>query len=381
MKPFFLLSRFRLLAALNFSAGLAGIAGARSPIPADLTGRLDAIMTKAVPAHGPGASVLVTLDGEVLLRKGYGLADCELEVPMDPRDIFRIGSLTKQFTAVAILQLVQAGKIALADDIRIYVPNTPTNGHKVTLYELLTHTSGIPDYTSQPEWEKLMRQDMTVPEILGLVKGKPLDFLPGLSWKYSNTGYILLGAVIEKVSGLSYANYVEQHLLLPAGMNSSSYDQTARLIAHRIPGYVYRRPRWINAPFLSMTQPFAAGGLLSSVDDMWRWEQALAAGKLVNPTLLQLAYTPAHLPDGHSTGYGFGRFLGHLDSHATIEHGGGIPGFSTYELRVPDANLYVVVFENSLGGMSGPPSELAQQLGRLVLGAASPGATAEIISN
>jgi CubicO group peptidase (beta-lactamase class C family) len=355
-----------------FSIIGAAAAGGAPSTPSTSTAAIDALLAKSFPTDAPGAVVLVAHAGEVLLRKGYGIANLELGVPMDPKYVFRMGSLTKQFTAVAILQLVEAGKIKLEDEVTTYVPEFSTGDQKITLHELLTHTSGIPDYTQQPEWEKLMRQDMSVKDILALVKNKPLDFTPGSSWKYSNTGYVLLGAVIEKVSGISYADYVETNIFQRAGMIHSCYDRTERVIPDRIPGYIRTRKDWINAPYLSMTQPYAAGGLLSTVDDLWKWQQTLAVGKLVKPALLKMIYSTVRLPDGRSTGYGFGRFLGTVAGHASIEHGGGIHGFSSYELSVPDTGLYIIVLENALGNLPVQPADLARRVAKLVIGQVSP---------
>jgi D-alanyl-D-alanine carboxypeptidase len=308
---------------------------------------IDRLLAGIFPSNAPGAAVLVMHNNQVLLRKGYGLADLELGVPMDPTDVLRLCSITKQFTAVAILQLVEAGKLKLDDDITNYVPDCPTGGNKITLTHLLTHTSGLPSIDEQPQWLKAWRQDLTLTQILDFTRGLPPDFPPGSDWKYSNTGYILLGAVIEKVSGQSYAQYIQSHIFTPAGMTDSYYANDNRIIPRRVPGYSRDGKQWANAPYFSMTQTFSAGALLSTVDDLWKWEQALQEGKLVSLALLAKAYTQGHLPDGRPTRYGFGWQLGSIGSHATVEHGGGIPGFAAYELRVADAGLYIAILCNT----------------------------------
>jgi D-alanyl-D-alanine carboxypeptidase len=332
-----------------------------------VSAEIDRVLADKFHSDAPGAAVLAIKDGRILLRKGYGLADLELGVPIDPTHVFRIGSMTKQFTAVAILQLVEAGKIRLDDEITTYVPDYPLGGNRVTLSQLLTHTAGIPSIESQPEWLKTWRQDMTVTQLLAFTKDKPLDFAPGTDWKYSNSGYFLLGAVIEKSSRQSYADYIQTHIFTPAGMTSSSYGGEKRVIPQRIPGYSRDGTGWANAPYISMTQPFSAGALLSNVDDLWKWEQALSAGKLVSPALLAKAYTQVELPDGRTTNYGFGWQLGALGKRRTVEHGGGIQGFSSYELRIPDANFYVAILCNT---DSAPASlkTVAASIARLALG-------------
>jgi CubicO group peptidase (beta-lactamase class C family) len=341
---------------------------------------MNRILSDAFHSDAPGAAVLVVHKGEVVLRKGYGLADLELGVPIDPTHVFRIGSMTKQFTAVAVLQLVEAGKLRLDDQITQYVPDYPVGGNKVTLSQLLTHTSGIPSIEAQPEWLQSWRQDMTVPQLLAFTKDKPFDFPPGTDWKYSNTGYIVLGATIEKASGQSYADYIQTHIFAPADMTNSSYGSESRVIRGRIPGYSRDGKGWANAPYFSMTQPFSAGGLLSNVDDLWKWEQALAAGKLVSPALLAEAYKPVQLPDGRAAGYGFGWQVGTLGKHPTVEHGGSIQGFSSYELRVADEGFYMAILCNTESPAVSPHT-MAERIARLALNEPEQAAAANDIVN
>ncbi|MSU23181.1 MAG: DUF3471 domain-containing protein [Opitutus sp.] len=334
---------------------------------ATLPTQIDELLAQSYPADAPGAAVIVVRHGEVLLRQGYGLAHVELGVPVKPEHVFRLGSITKQFTAVAILQLVETGKIKLDDDITTYVPEVQTGGHKITLTHLLTHTSGLPSYTETKAFHTSTHQEVTLAQTLAWIRNQPAHFTPGADWLYCNTGFRLLGAVIEKVSGQSYADYVAAKIFQPAGMMHSSYDQTDRIIPQRIPGYTAKGGRTANADFIAMTQPHAAGALVSNVDDLWKWEQALAAGTLVSPAMLAPATTSARLIDGRATGYGFGWSVGTISGHPSVEHGGGIQGFSTYELRAPDAGLYVAVLCNS-DKPRAAPSIIATRIASLVLG-------------
>jgi CubicO group peptidase (beta-lactamase class C family) len=347
------------------------IARSAEPVPSDHSAatEIDRILAESFLPDAPGAAVLVVRNDEVLLRKGYGLADLELGVPIDPAQIFRLGSITKQFTAVAILQLVEAGKIRLDDEITMYVPDCPTIGTKVTLSHLLTHTSGIPNYTERPDWLNSARQDLTVAQLFAFTKDKPFEFTPGTDWKYSNTNYILLGAVIEKVSGQNYADYLQTHIFAPAGMTHSCYDSTERIIPGRIPGYsrAGKNKEWTNARYISMTQPFSAGALLSNVDDLWKWEQALDAGQLLSPASLEIARSQAHLADGRGTGYGFGWRIGAVSGHPTFEHAGSIPGFVSYKLRAKDAGLYAAILCNADAPVA-QSSRLAVRIAKLLLG-------------
>lgn len=331
---------------------------------------IEKLLKDTFPASAPGAAVLVVSKGTVLLRKGFGQANLELGVPVDPAQIFRIGSMTKQFTAVAILQLAEAGKLSLDDDISKYVTDFPTGGQKVSILNLLTQTSGLLSYTDEKVWLATWRQDLSVNDILAFTRGKPLKFPPGTDWDYSNTNYILLGAIIEKVSGQSYADYVQEYIFKPAEMTHTLYDSTERVIPGRIPGYSPAGPqKWNNAAYLSMSHPYAAGALLSSVDDLWKWEKALAAGKLVSAKSLAAAYENHLLNDGRATGYGYGWSIGRVQELSTVEHGGGINGFITYEMRVPKAELYIAILCNNEGAAeSVGTGTLAFQIAKMVIG-------------
>lgn len=329
--------------------------------------KIDKLMSDVYQAGQPGAAVLVRLNGETVYRKAFGSADLELGVPMAPDMVFRLGSITKQFTAVAILMLAGEGKLSLQDDVSKFLPDLPLGGRKVTVENLLTHTSGLSSYTNQVEWLKIWRQDLTVSEIIELTKNKRFEFDPGARWRYSNTGYVVLGAIIEKVSGQTYEAFVQERIFKPLGMNSSCYGSTERVIARRVPGYSEGTEGFRNAAYLSMTQPHAAGALLSTVDDMAVWNDAVFSGKLVKKELLDKAFTPAKTADGESTGYGYGWFLSQLDGRRTVEHGGGINGFASYGLALPDDRLYIVVLTNSdIGGLA--PGRRAERIAELVLG-------------
>lgn len=328
--------------------------------PASL--EIDRLLTATFPANAPGAVVLIARDGAVTFRKAYGLADLELGVPMEAGHVFPICSLTKQFTAAAILQLAEAGRLKLSDELSRYVPDYPTGEAKVTLAQLLAHTAGIPSIEEQAEARKRWREDLTPEQLLDFTRGKPLAFAPGSDWKYSNSGYYLLGRVIEKVSGQSYADYVATQLFARAGMAHSYSPDANRIIPQRVRGYSRSGKTWSNAAYLSMTQPYSAGGLLATADDLLAWDQALQAGRIAAPALLRTAWEENHLPDGRATRYGFGWELGQLGTHAMIGHSGGMPGFSAFAARIPEANLYVVLLANA----DAPPTPLRALAAKLV---------------
>lgn len=363
-----------LVALLSFISVARG-ADLTAVGPTDATAEMDRLLSAAFHPDAPGVTVLVVQNGTVKLRKSYGLADLELGVPADPANVFPICSITKQFTAVAILQLVEAGKLKLTDELSQFVPDFPTGEAKVTVAQLLSHMSGLPSVDEQPEWRKTWRENLTPTQLLDFTRSKPLAFPPGTAWKYSNTGYILLGQVIEKVSGQSYPDYVRTHLFSPAAMMHSYYPEGDRLIPQRVHGYSRSGKAWANAPYFSITQAYSAGALLATVDDLWAWEQALEAGRMVKASLLESAYAEGHLPDGRSTHYGFGWEVNKLGRHDVSQHGGGMPGFTAYELRVPDAGIYVALLSNT----DAPPvplRNLATKLAKIVLGETAPAPTA-----
>lgn len=334
----------------------------------DLASYSDRLLSGAYPATGPGAAVLVMQDGKPVLRKGYGLANVELGVPIQPDMVFELGSITKQFTAASILLLAERGQLSLGDDLTKYLPDFPTHGKTITIEHLLTHTSGIPSYTGLPEWLPKVREDFTPQQIIDLFKDKPLEFEPGEKWAYNNSGYILLGAIVEKVTGKSYEDFVEQEIFKPLGMARSCYGNNSEIVAGRVDGYDkdaaspsgYRR-----ADYVSMTQPYAAGSLMSTVDDLARWDEALTGGRLLKPASLERMFTPVDLRSGRSTGYAYGWAIGEYAGRKIIEHGGDINGFTTDILRVPEARLLVVILSNNTGTDNRP---LAFQIAAKALG-------------
>lgn len=322
---------------------------------------LEPIVQAAYSADAPGAAVIVVLKGKTLYRGARGLANIELDVPLRPESVFRIGSVTKQFTAAAILLLAEEGKLSLSDPITKFLPDYPVQGHLVTIRHLLSHTSGIPNYTELPEWQPTMRNDVSVQQLIDVFKNKPFDFAPGEHWKYDNSGYILLGAIIEKVSGQSYPEFLSTHIFEPLGMKSSRYEDLAKITPGRVAGYMRDNSGWRNADYLSMSQPYSAGSLISTVDDLARWDAAIEHGELLKPASWQRACSSFTLNNGTLTRYGAGWIIGRVGPVATVEHGGGINGFNAYVLRAPEQQLYVAVLANASPPQT-PPQEVAVKL-------------------
>jgi CubicO group peptidase (beta-lactamase class C family) len=344
-----------LLAGLVLSGSTATTAfAAAPPSPSELAAYADAQLTKNYPAAEPGAAVIVVKDGKVVLRKGYGMANLELGVPVTPESVFEVGSVTKQFTSAAIMLLVERGKVKLDDEITAYVPDFPTHGQKITVERLLTHTAGIANYTNLAEWIPRVREDMSLSTLIAVFKDKPLDFNPGEKWSYSNSGYVLLGAVIEKASGKSYESFVEDEIFKPLGMTASRYGHAEEVVPHRAYGYDKEESGYRNAAYLSMTQPYSAGSLMSTVDDLAAWDRALQGESLLKRASIERIYTPEKLASGKNTGYAFGWGVTALAGHTVYSHGGGIFGFVCNVLRMPQDHLFVAILSNNTGTPTGP---------------------------
>lgn len=347
------------LAALS-AHGASAAAAAACPNPAFLRQAQSAIAAYDQAGVFSGA-VLVAANGKPVLRRGVGLADRELAVAATPEMKFRIGSITKQFTATAILQLQEAGKLSIDDPISKYYREAPPAWSGITLRHLLTHTSGIPSYTGLPGFfDRAARLPHTPEELIKLTRDKPLEFEPGSRFAYDNSGYILLGYVVEKVSGQSYADYLKDHVFGPLHMTGSGYDSSATIIPGRVPGYQFGPDGLRNAPFLDMSVPFSAGSLYSTVDDLLAWDQALYAARPLKPDSLKAMFTDY----GHH--YGFGFLIDQKWGQDRIWHNGGVNGFTASFQRYPKARVTAVALANQ-----GTPAtdKLAADLAGLCLGA------------
>jgi CubicO group peptidase (beta-lactamase class C family) len=305
-------------------------------------------------------SVLVAKGGQILMSKGYGLANIEQDVPNKPNTKHRLGSITKQFTAVAILQLAEQGKLKLDDPVSKYYEDAPASWAPITIHHLLTHTSGIKNYTAQPDYGPKMREKTTAKAIVDRVKDKPLDFEPGSKWSYSNTGYTLLGYIIEKVMGGSYADYLKKNVFSVADMQDSGYDSETAIIKNRATGYsVSPDGKMTNSAFIDMSVPHAAGALYSTVEDLYRWDRALLSDKLLSAKSKELMYTPV------KNNYGYGWMIEDWSGHKMIGHGGGVNGFATYIARFPNDDAFVVLLGNSERAASG---RLAKDVATILFG-------------
>ena len=292
----------------------------------------------------PGLSLAIVQSNQVVKRAVYGLANVELNAPVKPDTVFEIGSLTKQFTAAAILLLEQDGRLSVEDKISRYLENTPEAWQHITLRHLLTHTSGLKSYTGLDGFE--LRRHLTGEEFIRAIGAYPLEFEPGTAWKYCNTGYNLLGFVIQKISGRSYWDFMSERIFHPLGMNSTTNRLPSLIIPNRAAGYEQTNRVWINRDY-DLTDVFSAGAIVSTVDDLVKWNASLDNGTLLNPHSRQTMWTAAKLGDGTDTKYGFGWRIDQVQGHLNIGHGGSTSGFSASLQRFPRDGLAVIILSNT----------------------------------
>lgn len=332
--------------------------------------KADVLLAGLVETNDPGLAVLVAQDGKIRFEKGYGLADREQQVPVTPQSTFRIGSVTKQFTALAILKLQAEGKLSVQDKLTKYIPDFP-RGDEVTLRHLLTHTSGIHSYTDETDFMGRVTNATTTEAIIGLMKKYPYDFDPGAKWHYDNSGYVLLGWIVAKVSGQSYADFVRESFFQPLGMTNTGVYRAQAGLPHEALGYSLEKTAFQRALNWDMSWAGSAGALYSTVGDLYRWNEGLFNGRVLDAASLKAAFAPVNVSDGQTnsdTGYGFGWFINQYRGLREISHGGGLQGFSSFLLRLPEARFTVVVLANaSPGRPKADPSHVAHQLADMFL--------------
>jgi len=329
--------------------------------------QFDSLTDGQFPKDGAGAVVYISKKDQVLYKRAFGKANIELNVDMNPDQVFRLGSVTKQFTAALILKLAEQGKLSLQDDIRKYLRDFPEKQKVITIEALLTHTSGVINYTSLPSFtEELKRKDLSPKQLVDLFAAEPLEYEPGTDYKYSNSGYILLGYIIEKITGKTYGEFIDETIFKPLGMNHSYYDSPAKIIPGRVPGYVQRNGVYRNADYLSMTLPYAAGSLMSTAVDLQKWYNGLHDGKFLKPETLKRAYISYKLSSGRLTGYGYGWETGNVQGSPSVKHIGVINGFFTYVAYLPQENLSISILRNCDSPYD--PDILASKLLAIALG-------------
>lgn len=356
MKQSLLFITFTLMAVSVF---------AQSGNSKSLETEFDKLLSAEFKPGEPGAAVLVSKNGEVIYKKAFGMANLELNIPMQLDNVFWIASIGKQFTAVAILQLMEQGKLSLQDEITRFIPDYPTQGNKITIEHLLTHTSGIHNYAGIKDPEKKLSGDISLSQVIDFFKNLPMRFAPGTKWEYSNSGYLLLGYIIEKITGKSYPEYLEENIFKPLGMSNSYFANNKRIIKKRVGAYSAGEMGFENSRYLNPTIIYSAGAIQSTIGDFFKWHQAVHTYKLVKKETIEKAFTRYKLTDGKETDYGYGWKLGFVYESPSVWHGGSIEGFGNIEIYLPKEDVFVIIFSNCDCYY---PKDIAAKLAALVVG-------------
>lgn len=358
------------LTACSGSQGAAGNSAASSGSGASsgTAARIDAIAANVLKSgHVAGFSIGAMKGNDTIAMKGYGSADLELDVPTPSHAIYEIGSVTKQFTAAAIMQLRDDGKLSLDDEFTKYIPGYPTQGNRISVRRLLDHTSGIKGYTEMPKFGEILALDLPRDTLISMFRNAPFNFKTGDAMIYNNSAYFLAGLVIEKVSGMSYADYLQKTFFDKLGMKDTHYCSEAKIMKGKVKGYDMNPDSTLrNKRFLAHVYPYAAGSICSSVNDMVTWNRALHNGKVLSPASYTEMITPGVLNDGTKLRYGTGLAMRDKGGHRLIEHGGGINGFVSASGYYPDDSLTVVVLLNTAGIVSA--DDVADSVATAILG-------------
>lgn len=358
----------KLLCILSTLSILISVSCSNGQNDGQMKERLEKELTAIYPADEPGATVIAIRDGEIIFREAYGLANVELMVPMKPDMVFKLGSMTKQFTAIASMILEERDSLDLDDPLTEYFPDYPVNDKVITIRHLLSHTSGIPNYNGTynyyglPEWEGKIHQKITPEEIIDILKTGKIQFIPGDEWRYCNSDYTLLAKIIEKASGQTYEKFLTDNIFIPAGMNHTYIGNDDQVIPNLVNAYRKVEGITLKAEYMSMSHTYGAGDILSNIDDLARWMEALEKNKLLSSTSKNKCFQPNILNNGVKTNYGFGWYIGDLQGRKTLYHGGGVYGFVTHGVFLPEEKLYVVVLHNCVNAYARYPTHAVGDL-------------------
>ena len=311
-----------------------------------LSTSLDELIPKRLMAIAPGCVVMVVKNDKVIYKKAFGTANTELNIPMQPDMHFRTGSMGKQYTAIAVLQLVEQGKITLQDSIQKYIKDFPSKGYTITIENLLTNTSGIKDYLSEISNPSKEKESYTPKDGVDYIKDEHLNFKPGSNYRYSNSNFYLLGYIIEMVTGDTFENYLTKNVLDKAGLKNTFYIHPEKNIPDMPQGYSKFDGKIEKATLQDAAIMYSAGALISNADDIYKWHRALYNQRLVTNETLEKATTPFKFPDGTFSEYGYGWFIKNIDGSKTIEHSGSTDGFQSDEIYLPNENAFVVALYN-----------------------------------
>ncbi len=312
---------------------------------------------------GPGGVFMIAKDGKAIYQKAFGKANLELSLDLNVENVFQLGSITKQFTAIAILMLEEQGKLSIKDPISKYIPDYPA-GDKITIHHLLTHTSGIKDFTKMKAIQQIAEKDLSPKELVDFFKNEPVDFSPGEKFEYNNSGYVILGYLIELISGKTYKEYIEENIFKKLKMNRSRYASDREIIIKRAYGYHKKEFGYVNKTKISFNIPFSSGSLMSTLGDMLKWQNALNKGLILNTLSTKKAFSKYQLNNGDEFNYGYGWHLKEINGIPVREHGGSIFGFKTMAVYIPSLDIYVVGFSNC---DCNSPTQVTRDIASLVL--------------
>jgi len=319
------------------------------------------IQSEFKESNGPGGVFLVSQKGKPVYKKAFGMANLELDAKLNTNSIFQIGSMTKQFTAIAILMLEEQGKLKVNDPISKYIPSYP-NGNNITIHHLLTHTSGIKDFTKMKTISDIAQKEMTPEQMVDFFKNEPVDDAPGEKFDYNNSGYVVLGYIIELTSGGTYEDFIKKNIFDKIGMTYSYYASDRKVIKNRAYGYHKKSSGYVNKTVINFSVPFSSGSLMSTLDDMLKWQNALNQNLLLSQKNKMKAFTKYKLNNGQEIEYGYGWHLKNINGIATREHGGSVFGFKSMAVYIPSEDIYVLGFSNC---DCNSPTQLVKDIAKL----------------
>lgn len=321
------------------------------------------IQTEFNEKYGPGGAFLIAKNGKPIYQKAFGKANLELDVDLTPESVFQIGSMTKQFTAVAVLMLEEQGKLNVNEPISKYISDFPA-GEKITIHHLLTHTSGIKDFTKMKTLREIAQKEMTPKMMVDFFKNEPVDFAPGEKFDYNNSGYVVLGHIIELVSGETYEDFIKKYIFEKAGMSHSYYASDRQVISKRAYGYHKKEHGFVNKTVISFSVPYSSGSLMSSLGDMLQWQNSLNKNVLLNAESTKKAFSKYKLNNGEEFTYGYGWHIKDLNGTPSREHGGSVFGFKSMGVYIPSEDIYVIGFSNC---DCHSPTQITRDIAKLAL--------------
>ncbi|ESU19812.1 beta-lactamase [Flavobacterium enshiense DK69] len=326
--------------------------------------KIDSIIQKEFSEiNEPGGAFLIAKNGRILYEKAFGKSNLELNVNMTTENVFQIGSMTKQFTAVSILILEKQGKLNINDPISKFVPDYPS-GNEITIRHLLTHTSGIKDFTKIKTISDIAQKEMTPKMMVNFFKDEPNDFKPGEKFEYNNSGYVLLGHIIELTSGTTYEDFIQKNIFEKIKMNNSYYASDRKIIKNRAYGYHKKKDGFVNKTIINFSVPFSSGSLMSTLEDMLKWQNALNQNQILDSVNLNKAFEKSKLNNGEEITYGFGWHIKEINGILTREHGGSVFGFKSMAVYIPSKDIYVIGFSNC---DCHSPTEITKEIAKLTL--------------